>query len=39
VSVTRRTTRGGAGPAAVAAQRERFEARLAADVARVRGTA
>jgi argininosuccinate lyase len=31
VSVTRRTTRGGAGPAPVAAQLERFAARLAAD--------
>ncbi len=35
VSVTRRTTRGGAGPAAVAAQRERFAARLAADRSRL----
>ena len=31
VSVTRRTTRGGAGPAAVAAQLERFEQRLSTD--------
>jgi argininosuccinate lyase len=31
VSVTRRTTRGGAGPAAVAAQITRFESRLGAD--------
>jgi argininosuccinate lyase len=35
VSVTRRTTRGGAGPAAVAAQLTRFEARLSTDRARV----
>jgi len=35
VSVTRRTTRGGGGPAAVAAQRERFAARLAADRSRL----
>jgi len=35
VSVTRRTTRGGAGPAAVAAQTARFELRLATDHARV----
>ena len=34
VSVTRRTTRGGAGPEAVAAQLIRFEARLATDRAR-----
>jgi argininosuccinate lyase len=34
-SVRRRTTRGGAGPAAVAAQFERFRARLAADRLRV----
>lgn len=31
VSVARRTTRGGAGPVAVSAQRERFSARLASD--------
>lgn len=31
VSVTRRTTRGGAGPVAVAAQLDRFEERLSAD--------
>ncbi|MEO6988072.1 MAG: argininosuccinate lyase, partial [Aquihabitans sp.] len=31
VSVTRRTTRGGAGPVAVAAQLERFEQRLSTD--------
>jgi argininosuccinate lyase len=36
-SVARRTTRGGAGPAAVAAQLERFRARRAADAARVAG--
>jgi argininosuccinate lyase len=35
VSVTRRTTRGGAGPAAVAAQLDRFRARLEADAARI----
>ncbi|HEX2576190.1 MAG TPA: argininosuccinate lyase, partial [Aquihabitans sp.] len=35
VSVTRRTTRGGAGPEAVADQLERLDARLAADRARV----
>ena len=35
VSVTRRTTRGGAGPKAVAAQLERFDARLAEDRARL----
>ncbi|MCU1358558.1 MAG: argH, partial [Acidimicrobiales bacterium] len=35
VSVTRRTTRGGAGPAAVATQFERFELRLATDRARL----
>ncbi|HEU5082212.1 MAG TPA: argininosuccinate lyase [Acidimicrobiales bacterium] len=35
VPVTMRTTHGGAGPAAVAAQLERFRARLAADRARV----
>ena len=35
VPVSRRTTRGGGGPAAVAAQRERFAARLAADRARL----
>ena len=34
-SVQRRTTRGGAGPAPVAAQLERFRAQLAADRARV----
>jgi argininosuccinate lyase len=34
VSVTRRTTPGGAGPAAVAVQLERFRARRAADAAR-----
>jgi argininosuccinate lyase len=34
VSVTRRTTRGGAGPTAVAEQLERFRVRWAADVAR-----
>lgn len=34
VSVTRRTTRGGAGPAPVAAQLERFRSRLAADRSR-----
>jgi argininosuccinate lyase len=34
-SVRRRTTRGGGGPEAVAAQRERFAARLAADRARL----
>ena len=34
VAVTRRTTPGGAGPAAVAVQLERFRARLAADAAR-----
>ncbi len=34
-SVQRRTTRGGAGPEAVAAQLERFRGRLAADRARV----
>jgi argininosuccinate lyase len=33
--VNRRTTRGGAGPAAVAAQLERFRARLDADAARI----
>jgi argininosuccinate lyase len=33
-SVTRRTTPGGAGPAPVAVQLERFRARLAADTAR-----
>ena len=37
VSVTRRTTRGGAGPGPVAEQLERFRARLAADADRVRG--
>ena len=37
VSVTRRTTRGGAGPEAVAAQVVRFEARLDADRTRVAG--
>lgn len=37
VSVTRRTTRGGAGPAAVAAQLERFEQRLSADRERLPG--
>jgi argininosuccinate lyase len=37
VSVTRRTTRGGAGPAAVAAQLERFEDRLRQDRERVSG--
>jgi argininosuccinate lyase len=35
VSVTRRTTPGGAGPAAVAVQLERYRARLAADAERV----
>jgi argininosuccinate lyase len=35
VSVTRRTTRGGAGPVPVAAQLERFRARLEDDGARV----
>ncbi len=35
VSVTRRTTRGGAGPVPVAAQLERFRARLADDARRV----
>jgi argininosuccinate lyase len=35
VSVTRRTTPGGAGPAAVAVQLDRFRARRAADAARV----
>ena len=35
VSVTRRTTRGGAGPVPVAAQLERFRTRLADDAARV----
>ena len=35
VAVTRRTTPGGAGPAAVAVQLERFTARLAADRARI----
>ena len=39
VSVTRRTTRGGAGPGPVAEQMDRFRARLAADVARVVGDA
>ncbi len=38
VSVTRRTTRGGAGPGPVADQLERFDARLAADRARVHGS-
>ncbi|QXC61926.1 argininosuccinate lyase [Aquihabitans sp. G128] len=38
VSVTRRTTRGGAGPAAVAEQLVRFDARLDADRARVHGS-
>ncbi|MBA3281868.1 MAG: argininosuccinate lyase, partial [Acidimicrobiia bacterium] len=38
VSVTRRTSRGGAGPAAVAAQLERFDARIAADRDRLAGT-
>ena len=37
VSVLRRTTRGGAGPDAVAAQMERFRARLSADRARTAG--
>jgi argininosuccinate lyase len=37
VSVTRRTTRGGAGPAAVAAQLGRFEDRLRKDQERVGG--
>jgi argininosuccinate lyase len=37
VSVTRRTTRGGAGPAPVAEQLERFRHQLAADAERVRG--
>jgi argininosuccinate lyase len=36
-SVARRTTRGGAGPVAVAEQLERFRARRAADAARVGG--
>jgi argininosuccinate lyase len=35
VSVTRRTTRGGAGPVAVAAQLDRFVTRLATDLARL----
>ncbi len=35
VSVTRRTTRGGAGPEAVAAQLQRFDARVSADRTRV----
>jgi argininosuccinate lyase len=35
VAVTRRTTAGGAGPEPVAAQLERFRARLAADEARI----
>jgi argininosuccinate lyase len=35
VSVTRRTTRGGAGPGPVAEQLERFRARLALDAERV----
>ncbi|QYG93047.1 argininosuccinate lyase [Iamia sp. SCSIO 61187] len=35
VPVTRRTTRGGGGPAAVAAQRERFTSRVHADQARL----
>ena len=35
VSVTRRTTRGGAGPVAVSAQIGRFDARLATDRARI----
>ena len=38
VSVTRRTTRGGAGPGPVADQLARFEARLAADRARTAGS-
>ena len=37
VSVRRRTTRGGAGPAPVAAQLDRFRARLTADEARLAG--
>ncbi|MCB1040388.1 MAG: argininosuccinate lyase, partial [Acidimicrobiales bacterium] len=37
VSVTRRTTRGGAGPVPVADQLERFRSRILTDVARVRG--
>jgi len=37
VSVTRRTTPGGAGPGPVAVQLQRFQARLAADRARVAG--
>ena len=37
VSVRRRTTRGGAGPAPVAAQLDRFRARLSADEARLAG--
>jgi argininosuccinate lyase len=37
VAVTRRTTPGGAGPAAVAVQRERFRARLVADRGRLGG--
>jgi argininosuccinate lyase len=39
VSVTRRTTRGGAGPAPVAEQLDRFRARLAEDGPRVVGDA
>ena len=39
VAVTRRTTRGGAGPAAVAEQLRRFKARLDADEPRVAGGA
>ncbi len=39
VAVQRRTTRGGAGPAPVAEQLERFVARLAADRARLGNTA
>jgi len=37
VAVTRRTTAGGAGPAPVAAQVERFRSKLAADEARIPG--
>lgn len=37
VSVTRRTTRGGAGPEAVAAQLERFRRRLEVDAGRMAG--
>ena len=37
VSVTRRTTRGGAGPVPVAAQLQRFQQRVAVDADRVAG--